>query len=202
MTGQFFEENPVVASDPVEFSTRVWGHDLTFSTDTGVFARGRLDLGTSVLFRATEPPGDGRLLDLGCGYGAIACALAAASGEAEVMAIDVNNRALALTAANARRNGLASVRALRPEQVPDAAIFDQIWSNPPIHAGKTALHDLLLRWLPRLSPDGLAHLVVGRNLGADPLARWLQDQGYDCTRLGSAKGFRVLRVRPSAGGTR
>jgi 16S rRNA (guanine1207-N2)-methyltransferase len=195
MTGQFFEENPAVASDPVEFSTRIWGRDLTFSTDTGVFARGRLDLGTSVLFRSTEPPGGGRLLDLGCGYGAIACALAAASGDAEVMAIDVNNRALALTTANARRNGLTSVRVLRPEQVPDDVTFDQIWSNPPIHAGKGALHELLLRWLPRVSPDGLAHLVVGRNLGADPLARWLQDQGYDCARLGSAKGFRVLRVR-------
>jgi len=196
MTGQFFEENPAVTSEPIEFSTRIWGRDLTFSTDTGVFARGRLDLGTSVLFRATEPPTGGRLLDLGCGYGAIACALAAASDDAEVVAIDVNNRALALTVANATRNGLTSVRALRPEQVPDGETFDQIWSNPPIHAGKAALHELLLRWLPRLSPDGLAHLVVGRNLGADPLARWLQDQGYDCTRLGSAKGFRVLRVRP------
>ena len=196
MTGQFFEENPGVASEPIEFSTRIWGRDLTFSTDTGVFARGRLDLGTSVLFRATEPPTGGRLLDLGCGYGAIACALAAASGDAEVVAIDVNNRALALTVANAVRNGLTSIRALRPEQVPDGETFDQIWSNPPIHAGKAALHELLLRWLPRLSPDGLAHLVVGRNLGADPLARWLQDQGFDCTRLGSAKGFRVLRVRP------
>ena len=196
MTGQFFEENPAVASEPIEFSTRIWGRELTFNTDTGVFARGRLDLGTSVLFRATEPPTGGRLLDLGCGYGAIACALAAASGDAEVVAIDVNNRALALTVANATRNGLTSVRALRPEQVPDDETFDQIWSNPPIHAGKAALHELLLRWLPRLSPDGLAHLVVGRNLGADPLARWLQDQGFECTRLGSAKGFRVLRVRP------
>jgi 16S rRNA (guanine1207-N2)-methyltransferase len=197
VTGQFFEDNPAVASNPIEFSTRIWGRDLTFSTDTGVFARGRIDLGTSVLFRATEPPGVGRLLDLGCGYGAIACALAAASPDARVVAIDVNNRALALTAANARRNGLSSIQVLRPEEVADDLVFDEIWSNPPIHAGKQALHELLLRWLPRLSPDGRAHLVVGRNLGADPLARWLQEQGFGCSRLGSAKGFRVLRVAPA-----
>ena len=197
MTGQFFEKDPVVASNPLEISVQIWGRDLTFSTDTGVFARGRLDLGTSVLFRATGPPSGGRLLDLGCGYGVIACALAAASDDAEVVAIDVNNRALALTAANARRNGL-SLQVLRPDEVADDMTFDQIWSNPPIHAGKAALHDLLLRWLPRMSPEGVAHLVVGRNLGADPLARWLQDEGFDCRRLGSAKGYRVLRVSPSA----
>ena len=195
MTGQFFAEDPTVASDPVEFSTRIWGRELTFRTDTGVFARGRLDLGTAVLFRATEPPTGGRLLDLGCGYGAIACALAAAADDADVVAIDVNNRALALCADNARRNGLTSIQVQRPEGVSDDMTFDQIWSNPPIHAGKRALHDLLLRWLPRLTPDGLAHLVVGRNLGADPLARWLQEQGFECSRLGSAKGFRVLQVR-------
>jgi hypothetical protein len=36
--------------------------------------------------------------------------------------------------------------------------------------------------------------VVGKNLGADSLQRWLTDQGYPCDRIGSAKGFRVLRV--------
>jgi hypothetical protein len=37
-------------------------------------------------------------------------------------------------------------------------------------------------------------LVVGRNLGADTLQRWLVEQGYPCTRVASAKGFRVLVV--------
>jgi hypothetical protein len=38
--------------------------------------------------------------------------------------------------------------------------------------------------------------VVGKNLGADTLQRWLIEQGYRCERLASAKGFRVLLVRP------
>jgi 16S rRNA (guanine1207-N2)-methyltransferase len=59
------------------------------------------------------------------------------------------------------------------------------------------LHDLLLNWLPRLRPGGRAVMVVGKNLGADSLQRWLDEQGYPTTRLASAKGFRVLEtVRP------
>ena len=38
-------------------------------------------------------------------------------------------------------------------------------------------------------------MVVGKNLGADSLQRWLVEQGYPTTRLASAKGFRVLETR-------
>ncbi|HOO41645.1 MAG TPA: AAA family ATPase, partial [Syntrophales bacterium] len=40
--------------------------------------------------------------------------------------------------------------------VPADVAFDLIWSNPPIRIGKPALHALLLRWLGRLRPDGIA----------------------------------------------
>ena len=70
-----------------------------------------------------------------------------------------------------------------------------IWSNPPIRIGKDALHDLLRTWLARLAPDGEAHLVVQRNLGADSLQAWLRAElGLTADRVASAKGFRVLRV--------
>nr|MBA3264927.1 MFS transporter [Nocardioidaceae bacterium] len=61
-----------------------------------------------------------------------------------------------------------------------------------------ALHELLLAWLPRLDPAGRAVLVVGKNLGADSLQRWLSERGYRCARLAAAKGFRVLEARLSA----
>ena len=84
---------------------------------------------------------------------------------------------------------------LRPDEVDPNTRYDEIWSNPPIRIGKQALHELLLTWLPRLVPDGVARLVVGKNLGADSLQRWLIEQGYACERVASAKGFRVLVVR-------
>ena len=84
---------------------------------------------------------------------------------------------------------------MTPDAVAPGATYDEIWSNPPIRIGKQALHELLLTWLPRLAPGGRAVLVVGKNLGADSLQRWLGEQGFATTRLASAKGFRVLESR-------
>lgn len=175
----------------------IWEEDYTFTTSAGVFSGGRLDLGTSVLLRENEPPTEGRVLDLGCGFGPIAVAIARSSASVTVDAVDVNERALELTRINAERYGLSGrVRASLPEQVAADARYDEIWSNPPIRIGKEALHALLLHWLARLAPGGVARLVVGRNLGADSLQRWLQEQGYRCDRTASAKGFRVFEVAP------
>jgi 16S rRNA G1207 methylase RsmC len=135
-------------------------------------------------------------LDLGCGYGPIALAIAVHCPGALVDAVDVNERALALCHENAKVLGVADrVRVLRPDEVDPEARYDEIWSNPPIRIGKQALHELLLSWLARLAADGVARLVVGKNLGADTLQRWLIERGYSCDRVASAKGFRVLLVR-------
>ncbi|MGA8994609.1 MAG: methyltransferase, partial [Nocardioidaceae bacterium] len=114
-----------------------------------------------------------------------------------VTCVDVNERALALTRENAAAHGVDDrVVAITPDAVDASTTYDEIWSNPPIRIGKPALHELLLAWLPRLDPAGRAVLVVGKNLGADSLQRWLGEQGYRAERLASAKGFRVLEVRP------
>jgi 16S rRNA (guanine1207-N2)-methyltransferase len=78
--------------------------------------------------------------------------------------------------------------------VPPGLAVDAIWSNPPIRIGKQALHDLLSSWLTRLVPGGAAWLVVQKHLGADSLARWLTDSGWDTTRVSSRGGYRILRA--------
>lgn len=198
MSDHYFSAEPSSALTRVPVTVDVWGHRLDLVSASGVFSAGRLDPGTAVLFRSTGPPASGTTyVDLGCGYGVLACALAVARPEATVWAVDVNERALQLTAENAERLGVgARVRACRPEAVPPDLVLDQVWSNPPIRIGKQALHALLLQWLPRLAADGVARLVVGKNLGADSLQRWLREQGYRCERIASAKGFRVLETRP------
>jgi 16S rRNA G1207 methylase RsmC len=161
-----------------------------------VFANGRVDIGTAILFRETEPPAGGRILDLGCGFGVIGLAVAVAAPSAVVTAVDVNERAVLLANENAASLGVGDrFVAATPDGVDATATYDEIWSNPPIRIGKQALHELLLTWLPRLAPGGRAVMVVGKNLGADSLQRWLGEQGYPTERLASAKGFRVLETR-------
>ena len=197
-TAHYFSSTPTSPEQRRTVTAHVWGQDLQLTSANGVFAGDGLDRGTAVLLRESSPPtGPVRLLDLGCGYGSIALAVALHAPAARVDAVDVNERALALCRDNARALGVADrVRVLRPEEVEPDRRYDAIWSNPPIRIGKDALHALLLQWLPRLAPGGEARLVVGKNLGADTLQRWLTEQGYGCDRVASAKGFRVLVVTP------
>jgi 16S rRNA G1207 methylase RsmC len=178
----------------------VGGRVYQLTAAAGVFSGDRLDPGTAILLRKAPLPATrgGTYLDLGCGYGPIACVLADTSPAATVYAVDVNERALDLVRQNAAEAGVGDrVIASSPDDVPDDVVFDEIWSNPPIRVGKRELHDMLLRWLPRLAPDGSAWLVVARNLGADSLAAWLGEQGWPTERLASQRGYRILRVRHS-----
>jgi 16S rRNA (guanine1207-N2)-methyltransferase len=193
---QYFEERPAVASAEEQVRVVVPGASFTMRTDRGVFSHGRLDAGTAVLLRSVPaPPPSGVGLDLGCGAGPIAVAMALRSPGLQVWAVDINERARALCAANAAAAGASAVTVAA--DVPDGIRFDVIWSNPPIRIGKAALHELLRTWLDRLAPGGRAHLVVQRHLGADSLHRWLVAAGYPTDRVASAKGYRVLQIHPS-----
>jgi 16S rRNA G1207 methylase RsmC len=121
--------------------------------------------------------------------------MARRSPGASVWAVDVNERALTLAAANARIAGV-DVKTAYPEDIPADVRFATIWSNPPIRIGKASLHDLLSTWLPRLAPGGSAWLVVAKHLGGDSLQRWIGDsfQDLSISRAATDKGFRVLRV--------
>jgi 16S rRNA G1207 methylase RsmC len=199
----YFSAEPAAPARPstVEFSA--FGTDFSLLAAGGVFSAQRLDPGTAVLLRKAPPPSarGGVYLDLGCGYGPIAISLAATSPRASVYAVDINSRALALVRDNAQRASVADrVHPCTPEVVPPDLVFDEIWSNPPIRIGKAGLHDLLLRWLPRLAPDGTAWLVVAHHLGSDSLQAWLTGQGWAARRHASQKGYRVLAVTRAESG--
>jgi 16S rRNA (guanine1207-N2)-methyltransferase len=195
---QYFERSPSSTESGRTFDWDLDGRQLRVDTAGGVFSRRGLDDGTEFLIdRAPKPPSHGVALDLGCGWGALAIALASQSPELRVWAVDVNERAVALTNQNAERNGLGNITAVLADDVPSGVTFDVIWSNPPIRIGKRQLHDLLENWLSRLSEHGVAWLVVSRHLGADSLTTWLSEKGWSCDRVGSRHGYRLLRVSRS-----
>ncbi|NUT38067.1 MAG: methyltransferase [Hamadaea sp.] len=199
MTGEhYFTETPASAAKPREVVFTIAGRAYPMAASTGVFSADRLDPGTAVLLRKAPLPGEqttGTLLDLGCGWGPITAVRATHAPHARVVGVDVNARARELARRNAETLGLAQrVRVAAPDEVAGDQLFDQIWSNPPIHIGKAELHDLLRRWLSQLAPAGVAWLVVGKNLGGDSLQAWLNAQGWVAEKWASQKGFRVLRV--------
>ena len=195
MADHYFSARPGAPHRPGQVRVILPDVYLELATDAGVFSPGRLDPGTRLLLEeAPPPPARGDVLDLGCGYGPVACVLAARSPGAAVWAVDVNERAVELARANAASAQAPNVTAATPGQVPADAQFDAIYSNPPVRVGKAPLHRLLLDWLPRLKPGGAAYLVVQRNLGSDSLQRWLAEAGWTVRRAAARGGYRVLAV--------
>lgn len=173
---------------------------LDLVTDRGVFSADGVDAGTKLLLAEAPVPADlaGDVLDLGCGYGPIAVTVARRAPATTVWALDVNERALALTVENAAAAGVGDrVRAVTEAAVPAEVSFAAIYSNPPIRIGKRALQDLLATWLARLAPDGVAWLVVQKHLGSDSLAAWMRTEGYGVERRSSRMGYRILSIRPT-----
>lgn len=193
--GHYFDPTPGTSSQPRQVRLTLPDLTLELTTDRGVFSADRVDAGTKLLLlEAPSPPVTGTFVDLGCGYGPIACTLASRAPGATVWAVDVNERARALCRANADALGLANVVVAAPDEVPEDLAVDLLWSNPPIRIGKAALHELLSGWLGRLAPAGAAVLVVQKHLGADSLQRWLQAEGWRAERLSSRAGYRLLEV--------
>lgn len=198
----YFDAAPV-SERREQRTVSIRGRDFAVTTAGGVFSTARLDPGTAVLLdHVPPPPSTGVLADVGCGWGPITLALASAAPGASVVAADVNALARELTAANCAAAGLGNVETLgqdAPAVLRGRGVqLAGLWSNPPIRIGKAALHELLLDWLVLLAPDAKAHLVVGKNLGADSLQRWLTEQGFATERIASSKGFRVLEVAARA----
>lgn len=194
----YFSAEPATPEERRSITVRLDGRDMRLTTAKGVYSPDRLDPGTAILLAgAPDPSPTGNLLDIGCGWGPISITLALRSPGARVWGVDVNRRSLDLARDNAAAAGVDNVTFCEPDEVPADLRFETIWSNPPIHVGKAALHAILTQWLPRLTDDGVAHVVVQKHLGSDSLQKWVnaQDWGLTCTRLSSSKAFRILEVR-------
>ena len=119
------------------------GEAFELLTADGVFSAEHLDTGTAVLLASVPPPAtEGDLLDLGCGWGPIAIALARRSPDASVWAVDVNERALALAAANARIAGVGS-RPHTPRIFQPTSDSRRSGRTRRSASAKSALHELL-----------------------------------------------------------
>lgn len=177
-----------------EITVRLAGRDVVVETAGGTFSPEHLDIGTRVLLDTVSAP-EGRIADVGCGWGPIALDAALDNTSVEVWAIDVNARSLELTRRNAERHGLTNVHVSTPDDVPADLTFDSIWSNPPIRVGKSELHGILESWIPRLRSGGTAWLVVAKHLGAQSLMKWLAQRWPNAmvSKAETSKGFWVIQ---------
>ncbi|MBS7262320.1 MAG: class I SAM-dependent methyltransferase [Eubacteriales bacterium] len=190
---QYFESRPETESRPELVETELFGRRLRFVTDSGVFCRGKLDYGTETLLRALpfEELGN-RVLEVGCGWGPICCTVKAMRPDAFVTAVDVNERAVALTARNARDNGL--VVDVRVSDALDGVegLFDTILTNPPIRAGKTVIYRIFSQSYEHLVPGGRLYLVIRKQQGAPSAVKFLKTLFSGVEIADRSAGYQVI----------
>ena len=127
---------------PSSFPRRVEHADLglTVCAHGAAFAGTKIDIGTRALLGALDrmSPTAATAVDLGCGTGVLAAALARARPGLDVIAVDQSAAAVASAEATTAANGLdGRIRVVRDDaacSLPDASV-DLVVCNPPFHVG-------------------------------------------------------------------
>lgn len=172
----------------------VRGFDLRLETQPGVFAHRELDEGTRLLIEAMRVSPTARVLDLGCGYGAIGIAAAKLATKGHVTLVDVDIRATRLAQRNLELNGVENADVVLgdgTDDLPPKTRFDLILSNPPTHSGREVLDNLVTSSYKALRPRGQLYLVINRLLS---LRRQVDAVFGNSETVARQKGFVVIRA--------
>jgi 16S rRNA (guanine1207-N2)-methyltransferase len=149
---------------------RFRGSESRVSLSHALFSSFDIDSGSRLLLKALSSHGDlesaRSVLDSGCGSGVLGIALAAAFPSLRVRAVDRDALACAFTAMNAASNGMGERFDVSGGLLgePRSERFDRIVSNLPAKAGDAALHRYIAGAPARLSPGGMAAIVIVRTL--------------------------------------
>jgi 16S rRNA (guanine1207-N2)-methyltransferase len=172
----------------------VRGFELRLQTQAGVFAHRELDEGSRLLIEAMRISPTARVLDWGCGYGAVGIAAARLASRGHVTLVDVDIRATRLAQKNLELNGVENADVVLGDglhDLPPKVRYDVIVSNPPTHSGREVLNDLVASAYKALRPRGQLFLVINRLLS---LRREVETVFGNTETAARHKGFVVIRA--------
>lgn len=179
-----------------EFAFRDRGRLIRAYSRPGVFSHRHLDTGARRLMDEMELQPNARVLDIGCGTGAVALAAACRGEGVTVHAVDSNARAIECTNRGAALNELGNVKfELNADgNVCGAGSYDVALANPPYYASFRIAEHFLTASRRALRPGGKI-LVVTKNSDwyQENLSRW-----FDNARIREIKGYYVVAaLRPA-----
>ena len=140
----------------------------------GVFSHRKLDLGARALIESLSVP-DGKhsfevvqsgmkVLDLGCGSGAVGFAASARADSVSIHALDANARAVQCAKTGAEKNGLLkesySTQLECDGECKGAGTFDLVLANPPYFSNHRIAEIFLKATRRALKPGGRTHFVT------------------------------------------
>lgn len=153
-----------------EIEVTLAGMPLTLFTRPGVFSWEHLDEATEVLAGQLDISIGTRVLDIGCGAGALGAVAARKSRTGMVRVLDVDAEAVRCAARTLDAAGAANAEAIVSD-VASAVLtqrFDLVVANPPFHVGKqvdlSVPHQFIADAFEVLEPGGRLMLVANRTL--------------------------------------
>jgi 16S rRNA (guanine1207-N2)-methyltransferase len=197
----YYTENPQTPHNIRSVLFTAGSVRLELYTDAGVFSKDKVDYGSEIMIQSL-PKLSGKVLDLGCGYGAIGLSIAQSNPDAHVTMVDINQRAVDLALKNMERNQIKNAAAFVSDGFHQVnGPFETIVSNPPIRAGKNVIYPLFEQSRDYLAPGGSLYLVIQKKQGAKSAVDKLQSVFGNCEAINKQGGYWILKstCQPIAG---
>ena len=175
MAEHYYTNNPTSEHEERSFRAVFAGRVLAFDTDAGVFSKQHVDPGSELLCKSLPDTLGARVLDMGCGWGAMTVMTLARFPKAQVTMADVNERALALAVSNVEKNRMQATAVLSDGFEKIEGEFDAVITNPPIRAGKAVIYKMFEDAKAHLAPGGALYLVIRKQQGAPSALKFLKE---------------------------
>lgn len=164
-------------------------------SDNGVFSKNGLDEGSNILIEyILKLPLNGRLLDMGCGYGSIGLTLATFFENSFIDMFDINERAVNLARKNQEKLGIKNVGIGVSDGFKNVKNeYNFIFINPPIRAGKQVVYKMFEDSFASLCNDGNLVIVIRKSHGAPSAQKKLIEIFGNCEIKEKNKGYYILQ---------
>jgi len=182
-----------------EITSRLRHQDRTFRSVGGLFSKDRIAKSTRMLIDSVNVnPGD-RILDYGCGYGALGIALADSAPGVDVRMVDSDIRAVRWAQENVRANGVGNAHIVLDHTLDrySDGDFNVIALNPPIEDGTEAIFEMIDRARPKLRNGGSFYLVAKVRKGAKSYMRRLSETIGPAKVISKSGGYWLMRAERS-----
>lgn len=149
--------------EPIVIETRLKDMDFTFYSTWGLFSPTEIDEGTSLLLKHVDVKETDKILDLGCGYGALGITLAKIASHGEVHMVDKDFVAVGFARKSAKANQANHCKIYLSNAfsyIPPETTFDVIVSNLPAKVGKEMFEIILYDAKKHLKPGGKLYVVT------------------------------------------
>ncbi len=158
-------------------------HDriITVVSRPGVFSHRRLDQGARALLKVAEVRDGDRIIDMGCGNGAVGLALAARNATVQVTGVDSNARAIWCAEQGAIANELSNFAAVLTAdgRWEGEGAYDLLLGNPPYYSNYR-IAELFLQTAVRMLKPGGEVMIVTKNITwyKERMAELFDDVGF------------------------